>query len=62
MESELTGQADFDPNDPEQMSKMIDLMRKNGDWDETDEAFAQNGQDEYGDEIPSNEDQINFQK
>ena len=35
-EDEQNGQPDFDPNDPEQMEKMVDLMKKNGDWDEND--------------------------
>jgi hypothetical protein len=36
-ESELKGE-DFDPNNPEQMEKMIDMMKKNGDWDENEGA------------------------
>ena len=34
---ELAGQEGFDPNDPESMDKLVDLMKKNGEWDEDDE-------------------------
>ena len=34
---EMEGKDGFDPNDPESMDKMVDLMKKNGEWDEGDE-------------------------
>ena len=59
VEAEANGQADFDPNDPEQMDKMIEMMKKNGDWDENQEIPPEDelpGEEEKGPEENQDDD------
>jgi hypothetical protein len=39
-DEEQDDQTNFDPNDPEQLEKMVDLMKKNGDWDGNEDEEA----------------------